>query len=462
MRAITLAVALMTLLFVEGAAPVLSPGLPLAKAQPRDRSKAHSAVAKANCAVDKVFAIAIHGGAIFSRSNQDRKLAFLRATLSDARSALAAGARALDVVEAAITNMEDSGLFNAGKGSIANRVGVIELDASIMEGRLQKAGAVASVKAVRNPISAARLVMERSRHVMMVGVDADRFVQRNGGAMVDTTYFLHGGVNFGDVPLPDDINIVPPSNHIPRDLAAFSGAWGGVWVGSLNHILVVERIRPDGVYLVYALGPGIETGDGFHSRRIASFREERLRLIDANHAGTWLIDYRLNSDATLTATARRQDGKEIYHTKLRRIELARPDNEGGTVGAVVRDRCGDLAAGTSTGGFGSKTPGRVGDSPLIGAGTYANNGTAAISSTGHGELFIRHVVAHAIAAAVRYQGLSIKEAAERLIKRDLFRKGLRGGVIAMDQEGKFATPFNTEGMVRGVTSHSLTPMVAAY
>ena len=130
------------------------------------------------------------------------------------------------------------------------------------------------------------------------------------------------------------------------------------------------------------------------------------------------------------------------------------------MGAVVRDRCGDLAAGTSTGGFGSKTPGQVGDSPIIGAGTYADNETAAISATGHGELFMRYVVAYAITATMKYKGLYLEEAATDLIEDELFRKGLRGGVIAVDRDGHVATPYNS--MVRGVMSNDLAPIVEVY
>ncbi len=131
-------------------------------------------------------------------------------------------------------------------------------------------------------------------------------------------------------------------------------------------------------------------------------------------------------------------------------------------GAVVRDRCGDLAAGTSTGGFGSKTPGRVGDSPIIGAGTYADNETAAISATGHGELFMRHVAAYAIVAAMKYKGLTLEQAATGLIEQELFRKGLRGGVIAVDRDANVAMPYNTEGIVRGAASNDLAPVVEVF
>ena len=147
---------------------------------------------------------------------------------------------------------------------------------------------------------------------------------------------------------------------------------------------------------------------------------------------------------------------------LRRYIIPEKEHGGGTVGAVVRDRCTNLAAGTSTGGFGSKVPGRVGDVPIIGAGTYADNETAAISATGHGEYFMRHVAAYAIAAAMKYKGVSLEDAATDLIKGDLARKNLRGGVIAVDRDGNVTMPFNTEGMVRGVTTNDLSPNVKVY
>ena len=133
----------------------------------------------------------------------------MQKTLIRARSLLATGARAIDVAEAVIASMENSGLYNAGKGAIANQAGAIELDASIMDGRNLKAGAVAAVRDVRNPIIAARLVMDQSDHVLMVGPNADDFIQKKGGILADSTYFLHGGQNFSDVPLPDDIAITP-------------------------------------------------------------------------------------------------------------------------------------------------------------------------------------------------------------------------------------------------------------
>ena len=230
----------------------------------------------------------------------------------------------------------------------------------------------------------------------------------------------------------------------------------------MNHVLVVEEIDPDGAKVIYGIGPYNEFDQGYYDRQTALFVDGGLRVIRPSNRGGWIITYRLNPDDTLTATATKKYSAEAYKMTLRRLKDPSVGHDGGTVGAVARDRCGDLAAGTSTGGFGSKVPGRVGDSPIIGAGTYANNETAAISATGRGELFIRHVVAHNIAAAMKYKRLSLEEAATTLIKDELFRKGLRGGVIAVDRDGNVTMPYNTAGMVRGVTSDNLAPVVEVY
>jgi beta-aspartyl-peptidase (threonine type) len=379
--------------------------------------------------------------------------------LTEARAVLASGARAIDVVEAVVAGMENSGVFNAGKGAIANKAGVVEMDASIMEGRLHKAGAVASVKAVRNPISAARLVMDETRHVMLVGPDADRFVREKGGTVVDVAYFLYGGQNFENVPLPEDIAVAPPSDSLTPEKAAFSGTWAGQ--GVINHVLVVEEIDPDGAKVIYGMGPNPFYGAGQYRRLKGVFLDGGLKVREPSELGGYTTIYRLNPDGTLTARST-APGKAPEERTLRRYTIPQKEHGGGTVGAVVRDRCGDLAAGTSTGGFGSKTPGRVGDSPIIGAGTYADNETAAISATGHGELFMRHVVAYAITAAMKYKGLSLEKAATGLIKHELPAKGLRGGVIAVDRDGNVTMPYNTEGMVRGTTSNDLAPVVEVY
>ncbi|MGI9415649.1 MAG: isoaspartyl peptidase/L-asparaginase family protein [Hyphomicrobiales bacterium] len=465
MRCVTLGAAVAALLLSGVTGLQVDHGVTRAQAQGADTENPLAGVKMGLCDMDKTFALALHGGVVFWRGDHGPKIGFLRQALSEARAVLASGARAIDVVEAVVADMENSGLFNAGKGAIANEAGVVEMDASIMEGRLLEAGAVASVKAVRNPISAARLVMDSSRHVMMVGPGADSFVQENGGAVADAAYFFYSGRNFGNVPLPGDMEIKPPDDRIAPDKTAFSGAWAGIFTGTLNHVLVVEEMEPDRAKVIYAFGPHPIFGESLYRRLTAVFVDGGLQVTepdDMSALGSYVVTYRLNPDGTLSATAKKKGSAQIDKMTLRRLTDPGGGHNGGTVGAVVRDRCGNLAAGTSTGGFDSKIPGRVGDSPIIGAGTYANNETAAISATGHGEFFMRHVVAHAIAAAMKYKGLSVQDAATNLIKGELLRKGLRGGVIAVDRDGNIATPYNTEGMVRGVTSSDLAPKVEVY
>ena len=433
----------------------------LAHAQSLAEGSPVASVETGLCKSDDSFAIAIHGGAVFWRGDHGPKVAFAEDLLAEARAVLRSGARAIDVVEAVVAAMEDSGLYNAGKGSIANQAGVVEMDAAIMAGRSLDAGAVASVKQVRNPISAARLVMEESRHVLLVGPDADRFVREKGGAVVDQSHFLYGGQNFDNVPLPDDIAIVDPSDSTEPDRAAFSGIWAGTFQDDMNHVLVVEEIDPNGARVIYGLGPHPAIGDGQYRRLEGVFVEGGLKVTEPSELGGYTTIYRLNPDGTLTARGN-APGEAAQEMTLRRYALPPKEKGGGTVGAVVRDRCRDLAAGTSTGGFGSKAPGRVGDVPIIGAGTYADNETAAISATGHGELFMRHVAAYAIAAAMKHKGVSLETAASELIKGDLSRGGLGGGVIAVDRAGNIAMPFNTEGMVRGMTTNALSPSVEVY
>jgi beta-aspartyl-peptidase (threonine type) len=246
----------------------------------------------------------------------------------------------LDAVEAAIRVLEDSPVFNAGKGSVLTSAGTVEMDASIMDGVTKKAGAVASVKRIRNPITTARAVMEKSPHVMMVGDGAEAFAKEQGNRLMSPGYF------------------------------------------------------------------------------ITPFRKEQWE-------------------------------KEKRKTREKRTAEAEVRAAIGTVGAVALDGRGNLAAGTSTGGMLNKKFGRVGDSPIIGAGTYANNATCAVSATGHGEYFIRSVVAHDVSALMEYKGLSVRAASDEVIRKvgDL---GGKGGFIALDRKGNIAMPFNTEGMFRGV------------
>jgi beta-aspartyl-peptidase (threonine type) len=286
--------------------------------------------------------LVIHGGAgTITRGSMSPEMeAQYRAGLEQALKAghaiLAKGGTSLDAVEAAIRVMEDNPLFNAGKGAVFTHEGRNELDASIMDGRTKAAGSVAGVTIIRNPITAARAVMEKSKHVMMIGRGAELFATKMGLEIVDPSYF---------------------------------------WT---------ER--------------------------------------------RW---------------------KSLQNELLKEQQQQNPDKKFGTVGAVAVDANGNLAAGTSTGGMTNKQFGRVGDAPIIGAGTYADNESCAVSATGHGEFFIRWTVAYDIAALMKYRGLSVAEAANEVIHKKLAPVKGEGGVIALDAKGNFAMTFNSEGMYRG-------------
>lgn len=415
------------------------------------------------CSADNKFAIVVHGGAVFWQSDQSTKAEYLRRALVEARSDLANGARALDVIETVVADLESSGIFNAGKGSIANRAGFVEMDASIMDGRSLKAGAIASVQTVRNPVKAARLIMDKSPHVMMVGPGAEKFVAENGGDTVDASYFLSNGQNFENVPLPRDMSILPPDDNARKNMTAFSGIWGGVVdaVQDYKHVLIVEKIGRDSAEVIYALGPHPMWGDGLFLRLPAAYADGGLQVTEPRDLGGYVSTYKLQSDGSIRAVGK-APGQPTVNMVLRRIPKPGNSHNGGTVGAVARDRCGDLAAATSTGGFGAKIPGRVGDSPIIGAGTYANNETVAVSATGHGEFFMRHVVAYAVSAAMKYKGLTVEDATKSLIEDELANAGLRGGVIAVDRDGNVAASYNTRGMIRGSASSDQEPVVSVF
>jgi len=299
--------------------------------------------------------IAIHTGAgnFTMASLGDRRepmRAAMVAALTAGQRVLVSGGSSLDAVQAAIVVLEDSPHFNAGKGAVFTHAGTNELDASIMDGATHRAGAVAGVKRIKNPILLARLVMERSPHVMLVGEGAEAFAAEQGGIeFADPVYF-----------------------HTDRSWQA------------LQRALEEERQK-------------VKTGAS-------------------------------------AAPAMELDGPGAYF---------------GTVGAVALDRQGNLAAATSTGGMTNKRFGRVGDSPIVGAGTYANNQSCAISSTGHGEFFIRYTVAHDICARVEYTGMGVQAAADEVVQHVLKAAGGEGGVIGMDRFGNVALSFNVTGMGRG-------------
>jgi beta-aspartyl-peptidase (threonine type) len=310
--------------------------------------------------------LAIHGGAgvvprkAMTAEQEGRYRQDLERALRAGFEALRQGGRSLDAVEAAIKVLEDSPRFNAGKGAVFNHEGRNELDASIMEGSGKRAGAVAGLTRIKNPIAAARAVMERSPHVLLIGEGADRF--------------------------------------------------------ALGQKL--EEVNP-----VYFWTP------------------ERWKALQE---------------------ALEQEAREAPARTSQRDALPAPDRRFGTVGAVAVDRQGNLAAGTSTGGMTNKRYGRVGDSPIIGAGTYADNATCAVSATGHGEVFIRHAVAHEINALMMYGKRTVQEAAREVLERLPHEEGGVGGVIALDARGNVALEFNTEGMYRGTITEDGTIEIAIY
>ncbi|MEY4585830.1 MAG: hypothetical protein RIT05_248 [Bacteroidota bacterium] len=303
------------------------------------------------------YVLVIHGGAgtiLRSQSTPEQEKRYkesLEQALLAGQLILQNGGKALDAVEAAVRVLEDNPLFNAGKGAVFTNQGKNELDAAIMDGRNLAAGAIAGVTTIRNPITAARAVMEKSEHVMLSGIGAEQFAKEKGIELVDPSYF-----------------------HTPQ-------RWRSL-----------ERARQ---------------------------RDSLERLKKS-----------IEPVAIEEALERR---KEKY----------------GTVGAVALDKHGNLAAATSTGGMTNKKWGRIGDAPLIGAGTYANNASAAISCTGWGEFFIRLVMAKSICDQLEYGGKSLQEAANLMVLKKLPELGGDGGLIAVDKNGNIAMPFCTEGMYRG-------------
>jgi len=321
------------------------------------------------------FTLVIHGGAgtiLKKNMTAEKELAYkdkLKEALSAGHAILNKGGSSIDAVEAAIIVMEDSPLFNAGKGAVFTNEGKNEMDASIMDGQTLEAGSVAMVNTIKNPISAARAVMEESPHVMMVGEGAVKFAREQELELVDSSYFY--------------------------DEKRYQ-QWQNI-KGSIETQMDHSEERAE------------NTQDQFN----AEFKEPI-------------------------------------------------DEKFGTVGAVALDKNGNLAAGTSTGGMTNKMYGRVGDSPIIGAGTYANNKTCGVSSTGHGEYFIRAVVAYDISSIMEHKGVSLQEAADEVIHNKLPKLGGAGGIISVDKDGNFSLTFNTEGMYRGSIREDGVPKVSIY
>lgn len=306
---------------------------------------------------EKKYGIVIHGGAgsiVPGRYSSEQEEEFekkLAEALEAGYEILENGGSSLDAVEAAVIILEDSPYFNAGKGAVFTASGINELDAAIMNGENLQAGAVAGLHHIKNPISLARAVMEKSEHVMMISDGAEEFAEQNGFELIDPEYFF------------------------------VQERWD-----SLQKILQREK------------------------------------------------------------ESSKNNGAEKF----------------GTVGAVALDKNGNLAAATSTGGMTNKKFGRVGDVPIIGAGTYANNKTCAVSATGQGEYFIRLNVAHDISALMEYNNISLVDAANDVIHNKLENLGGTGGVIAIDKNGNIAMPFNTPGMFRGYKLNNENPVVLLF
>jgi beta-aspartyl-peptidase (threonine type) len=303
------------------------------------------------------FALAIHGGAgTLKRGDMtaEREALYrdgLARALTAGRDVLATGGSALDAVTQAVCALENDPLFNAGRGAVFTRAGTQEMDAAAMDGRDRRAGAIAGIFGPRNPILAARAVMERSPHVLLIGEAATQFCREAGIAFAEPDYF---------------------------------------------------------------------------------FTEARWQA--------------------LASTIAQEEAGSLDADEARRH---------GTVGAAARDQLGNLAAATSTGGMTGKLPGRVGDSPIIGAGTYADNATCAVSATGHGEFFIRYAVAHEIAARIAHGKQELSDAAAAVVA-ELGRVGGSGGVVAVGCDGALTLPFNCAGMYRGYVTNDGAAYTAIY
>ncbi len=308
------------------------------------------------------FGIVIHGGAgtiLKSKMTPEKEAQYterLNASLRAGYDILDSGGASIDAVQAAVKVMEDSPLFNAGKGAVFTSDGKNEQDACIMDGKTLNSGAVAGVRRIKNPIVLARLVMDKSEHVLLAAEGAEAFAEKHGVEFADKDYFY--------------------TEHRWKQLQA------------------------------------------------AKYKEKLTK----------------------------SDFSQLDHS----------DDKHGTVGAAALDKAGDLAAATSSGGMTNKKYGRLGDSPIVGAGNYANNGTCAVSGTGHGEYFITAVVSYDVSALMEYKGLSLQQAAETVIHGKLTGLGGTGGLIAIDKQGNIAMPFNTEGMYRGCLLPNQDPIVKIF
>ena len=319
------------------------------------------------------FTIVVHGGAgtISKKSMTPEREAAYQKALNDALTAgyriLEKNGDAVEAVKAAVIELENNILFNAGKGSVFTNTGTHEMDASIMDGRDLSAGAVAAISNVRNPIDLAYAVMKKSEHVFLIGKGAEEFAKQNGIAFEPDEYFF------------------------------------------------------------------------------SEFRYKQWQKVkDTNDTA---LDHNITPDETNSSSAKASEDKE---------------KKFGTVGAVACDVLGNLAAATSTGGMTNKQFGRIGDSPIIGIGTYANNKTCAISCTGHGEPFIKAVAAYDVSCLMEYKGLSLEEAMNVVVMDKLVKIDGEGGMVGVDANGNASLIFNSEGMYRGFCSSDGSREVAIY
>ncbi len=320
----------------------------------------------------------IHGGAgvirkgSLSAAREKEYRAKLEEAVMAGYKALQDGKSGLDAVEIAVKILEDSPLFNAGKGAVFTADGKNELDAAVMDGKTLMAGAVAGLRRVKNPITLARAVMEKSPHVMMIGEGAEKFASEMNIELVEEKYF-----------------------------------WTKERWDSLQRIIKEEKEK----------------------------QKTQNSKAKSQNSGNGTLNFELET---------------------------RNFEKYGTVGAVALDKDGNVAAGTSTGGMTNKKYGRVGDVPIIGAGTYANNNSCAVSATGWGEFFIRLGVARDISALMEYRALPVQQAADTVIKQKLQNLGGDGGIIAIDKFGNMAVSFNSEGMYRAYVNSEGKPVVEIY
>jgi beta-aspartyl-peptidase (threonine type) len=321
---------------------------------------------------EQQFVLAVHGGAgtirreSLSADAEAQYRAGVANALKAGHSSLLNGGNAMDAVVAAVKVLEDDLLFNAGKGAVFTHEGNVELDAAVMDGRSGLAGAVAGVRTIKNPVVAARRVMDATKHVLLIGAGAEQFAVEQNLDLVAPEYF-----------------------HTKARWQQF--------------LLAKSRAQ-----------------------------------VELDHDG------------------------QTRATEAAKFEAWQTDNKFGTVGAVARDSQGNLAAATSTGGLTNKFYGRVGDSPIIGAGTYADNATVAVSGTGVGEFFMRGLIAYDIAARIKYLKIGLDQAVDQVIQSALDAYGGQGGVIAVDSQGQVKFGFNTEGMYRGYIRTDGLPVVAIY